>query len=153
MYPIGGIRGVLRQGSDFLDMVEARRVGLSRSQAFLEMAEMKELAERLAPAFDKAQWSDVEDGVSLTVWVKRMTGEELTLEQAAKLREAMEAEMQKFPKIVIYVSGGVVQGCTSNMPNLKVVLIDRDNLDEEADPEEAAQDALVGSEDCTHDVY
>ena len=114
---------------------------------------MSKLAKELAPAFDKASWGDVEDDVSLCVWVRKECGEELTVKQAEMLRKAMEAEIAKFPKVVIFVEGGVVQGCTSNDPRLKIVLVDRDSLKEEEDPDKAEEEALEGTEDCVHDVF
>jgi len=93
---------------------------------------MSKLAKELAPAFDKASWGDVEDDVSLCVWVRKECGEELTVKQAEMLRKAMEAEIAKFPK---------------------VVLVDRDSLKEEEDPDKAEEEALEGTEDCVHDVF
>jgi len=114
---------------------------------------METLAKQFAPEYDKADWGEVEDDVSLSVWVRRVTGEELNLRQIGKLRKLFDAEVAKFPKVVIFVEGGVVQGCTSNDSRLKVVLVDRDNLREEADPDKAEEEALEGTEDCIHDVY
>ena len=52
---------------------------------------LKKLAGQLASAYHKASWPDVEDDVSLCVWVRKVCGEELTVKQAGKLRTAMEA--------------------------------------------------------------
>lgn len=117
------------------------------------MLVLSTLAKQFAPEFDKADWGEIETDVDLCVWARRVTGEELTLKQAEKFRELCEAEIAKFPKVVIFVSGGVVTGCTSNDPRLKVVLVDRDNLEEEEDPDKAEQEAQEGTEDCVHDVY
>ena len=57
------------------------------------------------------------------------------------------------PKVVVYVEGGNVQGCESNCQNLKVIMIDRDNLSDEADPESAEEELLKTSEDCIYSVY
>jgi len=61
--------------------------------------------------------------------------------------------MRHETKIVIFVEGGNVQGCMSNDPRLKVVMIDRDNLAEEKDPDAAEAELLEGTDDCTHAVY
>jgi hypothetical protein len=114
---------------------------------------LSKLAEQLAPAYYKASWPDVEDDVNLCVWVRRQCGEELTAKQAGKMRTAMEALIAKSPKVVIFVEGGVVQGCTSNHKHLLVVVIDRDNFEEQGNPEQAEQVASEGTEDCVHDVY
>jgi hypothetical protein len=113
---------------------------------------LTKLAKRLAPAYDSASPADVEDDVSLSVWVRRETGEELTLQQAEKLRTLIDAEIDRFPKVVIHVSGGVVQGCTSNDKRLRVFVVDDDNLEQEADPAQAEADARNGSEDCVFEV-
>ena len=52
---------------------------------------LKKLARQLASAYHKAPWPDVEDDVSLGVWVRKVCGEEMTVKQAGKLRTAMEA--------------------------------------------------------------
>lgn len=113
---------------------------------------LKQLAKRLAPAYYKAAWSNVEDDVSLCLWVRQQCGEEVTVKQADKLRTTMEALIAKCPKVVIIVEGGVVQGCTSNMKNLLVTVIDRDNFREELDKAKAEEAASAGTEDCVHDV-
>src|SRR5262245_41627648 len=46
-----------------------------------------------SPAYFRAFWPDVEDEVSLCVWVRKQCGEELTVKQAGRLRKAMEALM------------------------------------------------------------
>ena len=111
------------------------------------------LAKELAPAFNKASWGDIEDDVTMCVWVRKEAGEELTVKQAGKLREKMEAVIDKFPKVVIFVEGGVVQGCTSNNKRLRVFVVDRDNIEEDGDKEKAEAEAKEGTEDCIHDVY
>jgi hypothetical protein len=117
------------------------------------MLVLETLAQQFALDYSKAEWSDVEDDVSLGLWIERTTGETLDLREIAKMRTLLDAEVAKFPKIVIYVEGGVVQSCTSNDPRLQVVLIDRDNLREEEDAEQAESEALEGTEDCTHEVF
>lgn len=114
---------------------------------------LSKLAEQLATAYYRASWPDVEDEVSLCVWVRKQCGEELTVKQASKLRTAMEALIAKSPKLVIFVEGGVVQGCTSDFKNLFVTVIDRDNFEEEENKEEAEEAASAGTEDCIYDVY
>ena len=114
---------------------------------------LSKLAKQLAPAYYKASWPDVEDDVNLCVCVRKQCGEELTIKQAGKLRTAMEAFIAKSPKVVIFVEGGVVQGCTSSEKNLLVTVVDRDNFEEEENREEAEVEASAGTEDCVHDVY
>jgi hypothetical protein len=114
---------------------------------------LSKLANQLATAFYKAFWPDVEDDLNLCVWVRKQCGEELTVKQAGKLRTEMEAVIAKSPKVVIFVEGGVVQGCTSNEKNLLVTVIDRDNFEEEENKEEAEAEASAGTEDCVHDVF
>ncbi len=111
------------------------------------------LADQLAPAYYRASWPDVEDEVSLCVWVRKLCSEELTVKQAGKLRTAMEALIAKSTKVTIFVEGGVVQGCTSNDKRLLVTVIDRDNFREELDRAKAEEAASAGTEDCVHDVY
>lgn len=113
---------------------------------------LTKLAKRLALAYYGAFWPDVEDDVGLSVWVRREAGEELTVKQAEKLRTLLDAEIDRFPKVVIHVSGGVVQGCTSNDKRLRVFVVDDDNLEQEADPVQAEADARNGSEDCVFEV-
>lgn len=114
---------------------------------------LSKLTEQLTPAYYRASWPDVEDDVNLCVWVRKKCGAELTVKQAGKLRTAMEALIAKFPKVVIFVEGGVVQGCTSSEKNLLVVVVDRDNFREEEDKAKAEKAASAGAEDCVHDVY
>lgn len=114
---------------------------------------LKKLAGQLASAYYKASWPEVEDDVSLCVWVRKQCGEELPVKRAAKLRTAMEAIIAKSAKVVIFVEGGVVQGCTSNQKNLLVIVVDRDKFEEEENEEKAEQAASAGTEDCVHDVY
>ena len=113
---------------------------------------LKSLAKQLAPAYFKAAWSDVEDDLSLCVWVRKKCGEELNVKQAGRLRTAMEALIAKSTKVVIFVEGGVVQGCTSNK-NLLVIVVDRDNLENEQNKAQAEEVASAGTADCVHDVY
>ena len=111
------------------------------------------LAQQFALDYSKAQWSDVEDDVSLGLWIERTTGETVDLRETEKLRKLFDVEVGKFPKVVIFVEGGVVQTCTGNDPRLQVYVVDRDNIEGEADPKQAEGDALEGTEDCTNDVY
>ena len=114
---------------------------------------LNKLAKEMAPAFNKTSWGDVEDDVTLCVWVRKEAGEELTVKQAGKLREKMDAVIDTFPKVVVYVQGGVVQSCTSNNKHLRVFVVDRDNIEEEEDKEKAEKEALEGTDDCVYDVY
>ena len=111
------------------------------------------LAAQLAPAYQRANRTNVQDDVSLCLWAKEKTGDRLTLGEGAKLREKMDSIIAKFPKVVIFVEGGVVQACTSNDERLRVVLVNRDNLEEEADPAQAEAEVKKGTEDCVHDVF
>jgi hypothetical protein len=115
--------------------------------------DLSKLAKQLASSYYRASWPNVEDDVNLCVWVGKQCGEELTVKQAGKLRTAMEALIAKCPKVVIFVEGGVVQGCTSSEKNLLVTVIDRDNFREEVDRAKAEESASAGTEDCVHDVY
>ena len=119
----------------------------------MALGNLKKLARRLAPAYYKAAWSDVEDDLSLSIWVRQKVCEELTVKQADRLRTAMEALIAKSTKVVIIVEGGVVQGCTSNNKNLLVIVVDRDNLEDEQNKAQAEELASAGTEDCLHDVY
>lgn len=113
---------------------------------------IKKLAKELAPKYKDARDSEVEDDVSLCEWVRRQTGgTELTLRQAERLRERLDEGADGPVKVIIFVEGGVVQGCTSNDPNLVVVLVDRDSLEES---EDETEDEIVGEHpDCEHDVF
>jgi hypothetical protein len=116
------------------------------------MMVLETLAKQFALDYSKAQWSDVEDDVSLGLWIERTTGETVDLRETEKLRKLFDVEVGKFPKVVLFVEGGCVQNCTSNDPRLQVVLIDRDNFREEEAPDQAEAEALEGTEDCIHDV-
>lgn len=118
----------------------------------MAQAKLKKLAGQLASAYYKASWPDVEDDVSLCVWVRKACGEELTAKQAGRLRTAMEALIAKSTKVVIFVEGGVVQGCTSNDKHLMVVVIDRDSFEDEENKTKAEEAASASTEDCVHDV-
>ena len=111
------------------------------------------LAKQLAPAYYRANWAGVEDDLSLCVWVRQECGEELTVAQAGKLRNEMEALIATFPKVVIFVQGGVVQSCTSNAENLLVLVVDRDNIEDEENKTKAEEAASEGTEDCVYDVF
>jgi hypothetical protein len=65
---------------------------------------LSKLANQLAPAYHKASDADVEEDVSLCVWVRKEAGEELSLKQAEKLRKLLDAEIDKFPRDEIPVS-------------------------------------------------
>ena len=114
---------------------------------------LNKLAKQLAPAYYKASWPDVEDDVNLCVWVRKECGEELNVKQAGRVRTAMEALIAKSTKVVIFVEGGVVQGCTSNDKHLLVIVVDRDNIEGEVNKAKAEEDASAGTDDCVHDVF
>lgn len=65
---------------------------------------LNKLAKQLAPAYDSASPADVEDDVSLSAWVRKEVGEELTLKQVEKLRTLLDAEID-----LIHRSGNIVQ--------------------------------------------
>lgn len=116
---------------------------------------IKKLAKQLGQQYKDARDSEVEDDVSLCEWVRRMTGgTELTLKQAERLRELLDEADAGPTKVIIFVEGGVVQGCTSNDPNLEVIIVDRDDLEAENEDAEEAEDAITEEHpDCTHEVY
>jgi hypothetical protein len=115
---------------------------------------VKKLAKELDTAYKSARDAEVEDDVSLCDWVRRQTaGTELTLRQAERLRILLEAADEAPVKVLIFVEGGVVQGCTSNDKNLEVIIVDRDNLESEEDPEEVENDITEEHPECVHDVY
>jgi hypothetical protein len=66
---------------------------------------LTKLAKQLAPVYRSASPADVEDDVSLGVWVRRESGEELTLAQAEKLRKLLDAEIDKLPSGEVAASG------------------------------------------------
>ena len=78
-----------------------------------------------------APWPEVEDDVSLCVWVRKVAGVELTLEVTTSFRKLVERELNRFPKVMIYVGGGCVQSVMSNDPRVRVVLVDQDDIDAE----------------------
>ena len=69
---------------------------------------LTDLAENLADDFDNARWGDIQDDISLCVWVEHKTQVLLTLEEATNLRQLLndtlasrfrdkeEAEIGKF---------------------------------------------------------
>jgi hypothetical protein len=61
---------------------------------------LNKLAKQLAPAFRTASSADVEDDASLCVWVRKAVGEELTLKEAERIRNLLDAEIDKLPKAV-----------------------------------------------------
>jgi hypothetical protein len=63
------------------------------------------LAKSLAPAYAKAADADVEDDVSLCLWVRKEAGEELTIKQADRLRKLLDAEIDKMPSGEVAASG------------------------------------------------
>lgn len=56
--------------------------------------------------------------------------------------------MNPLAKVVVEVSGGVVQSVWSNSPDVDVQVIDHDNLEGEENPEEAEAELREGYEDC-----
>jgi hypothetical protein len=89
--------------------------------------------------YKRAPWPEVEDDVALCAWVRKVAGVELTLERTTSFRKLVVDEIARFPKVVITVEGGCVQGVMSHDPRVRVVLVDQDDIDaEEGDKEEAA---------------
>lgn len=62
---------------------------------------LEKMAKELAPAYNAVGCAVVEDDVGLCSWVAKQTGTELTLADAEKLRELLDAEVDSFPKVVI----------------------------------------------------
>ena len=113
---------------------------------------LEEMATRLALEFCRVGAAEIEDAVSLCVWVRRVLDVDLTLEQADQLRKLLEVAVAKFPKVVIYVEGGCVQSVMSNDPRVRVVLIDQDNIKQAEDPAKAEEEAREGTEECIHEI-
>lgn len=114
---------------------------------------LENLAKSLALSYHKAPWASIEDDVALCKWVDDQKAVNINLEQAGKLRKLLEAEVNAFPSIVVYIEGGVLTGVTSTDERTRVLVIDRDNLKEEEDPDQAEEDALGEFPTCPHDVY
>jgi hypothetical protein len=114
---------------------------------------LETLAKQYALEYHQASWGEIEDDVSLCVWARRVTGEELNLKQAGKFRKLLDAEVDKFPMVVIEVEGGVVNTVMSNDPRVRVKLVDYDNIREEEDRDAAEEEAREGTEGCTHEVF
>ena len=69
-------------------------------------------------------------------------------------RELLNAARQNVAKVLIFVSGGLVQCVTSTDPNISVTLADKDNIETEED--EAAYNLLVSlseSDGYTEVIY
>lgn len=121
--------------------------------AFIKFKNIEEMATHLGPLFQQ----DIDDGrverggddVGLWMWVKRETGEGLTLAHIKQLRYLLEAEIDRFPKVVIYLKDGVVETCISNDQRLRVFIVDLDK----AITVQAQNEARAGAEDCGRVVY
>jgi len=121
--------------------------------SFMKFKSIEEMAKHLAPRFQE----DIGDGrverrgddVGLWMWVKRETGEGPTLAHIKQLRYLLEAEIDRFPKVVIYLKDGVVETCISNDQRLRVFIVDLDV----ATTVQAENEARVGAEDCGQVVY
>ena len=59
--------------------------------------------------------------------------------RSTSFRKLVEHEVNRFPKVMIYVEGGCVQSVMANDPRVRVVLVDQDNLDAEEGDKEAAE--------------
>ena len=117
--------------------------------AFGKFKDINDLAKHLAPRFYETSPAISDDDVGLWFWVKQQTGEGPTLAQIQQLRYLLEAEIDRFPKIVIYIKDGVVETCIANDQRLRVFIIDLDK----ATTVEAENEARVGAEDCGCVVY
>jgi hypothetical protein len=85
-----------------------------------------------------APWPEVEDDVALCAWVRKVAGVELTLEKTTCFRKLVGRELNRFPKVMIYVEGGCVQSVMSNDSRVRVFLVDQDDIDAEGGDTEAA---------------
>lgn len=121
--------------------------------AFMKFKSIEEMAKHLAPRFQE----DIAEGrverrgddVGLWMWVKRESGEGPTLAHIKQLRFLLEAEIDRFPKVVIYLKEGVVETCIANDQRLRVFIVDLDV----ATTVQAQDEARVGAEDCGQVVY
>lgn len=118
--------------------------------AFVKFKDINSLAKHLAPHFHEAA-PDIRgsDEVALWMWVKKETAEQLTLAQLRELRFLLDAEIDRFPKVVIYIKDGVVETCVANDRRLRVFVVDLDK----ATTVQAENEARVGAEDCGFVVY
>jgi hypothetical protein len=127
-----------------------------------EMRSMKEadlsvLARQLALDYHNAPRSYVEDDDGLRWWVRWRTrhendltlGHELTLDQVQVLRGMMAAEIDKYPKLVVYVRDGVVDCCISSDERVRVFVVDEDVAVTIQDKNEARK----GADDARFPVY
>jgi hypothetical protein len=120
-------------------------------------SDLAALAQRLALDYHNAPRSFVEDDDGLRWWVRWRTadeddptlGEELTLDQVQVLRGLMAAEIDKCPKVVVYVRDGVVDCCLSSDERLRVFVIDEDVTPCIQDQNEARK----GADDARFPVY
>lgn len=121
--------------------------------AFTKFKNIEEMAKHLAPRFQQ----DIADGrverggddVGIWMWVKRESGEGPTLAHIKQLRYLLEAEIDRFPKVVIYLKDGVVETAISNDQRLRVFIVDLDV----ATTVQAENEARAGAEDCGRVVY
>lgn len=119
--------------------------------------DLAELAQHLALDFHNAPRSFVEDDDGLRWWVRWETddeddpslGVELTLDQVQQLRRLMAAEIDKYPKVVVYVRDGVVDCCIADDKRLRVFVVDEDVATSIRDQNAARK----GAEGCRHPVY
>lgn len=115
------------------------------------------LAQQLALDYHNAPRSFVNDDDGLRWWVKWRTGDEddpalgadLSLDQVQALRSLMEAEVAKYPKVVVYVRDGGVDCCIADDERLRVFVVDEDVVTSIRDQNEARR----GAEGCRHPVY
>jgi hypothetical protein len=115
------------------------------------------LAKHLALGYHNAPRSFVGDDDGLRWWVRWQTGDEddsslgveLTLDQVQALRGLMTAEIDKYPKVVIYVRDGVVNYCIADDERLRVFVVDEDVATSVQDQNAARK----GAEGCRHPVY
>lgn len=123
----------------------------------MKETELAALARQLALDFHKAPRSFVEDDDGLRWWVKWRTddeddatlGDELSLDQVQALRGLLAAEIDKFPKVVIYVRDGIINCCISSDERLRVFVVDEDV----AVTIQGQNEARKGADDARFPVY
>ena len=123
-----------------------------------KLMRLTHLAASLAEAYSKTPWGNVEDDISLCAWVSKQTNgqTELKIGEAEMFRDLIDRASAAIrtaaegSKVMIFVYGGVVQEVRSNDPRTQVIVIDRDNEDEESEAKMDADEAL--HPDCVHVV-
>ena len=123
----------------------------------MKETDLAALAQQLALDYHNAPRSFVEDDDGLRWWVRWRTddeddltlGHELTLDQVQVLRGLMAAEIDKFPKVVIYIREGIIGCCISSDERLRVFVVNEDVAVTIQDQNEARK----GADDARFPVY